>query len=183
MALTGLVATNKNTKSVWVRIKELRQNDTACLAPKFRAAVDDGIAAIRAEGHDAVVFETCRTDELARIYFEQGTSKAPNARRTWHGYGLAVDIISGSKQWNIYPHHVRRTRDGKRIYMPGDPEFLECVTRVFKARGLKWGGDWTRFKDWPHWQWGRCKPSPSDVAVTLYRQGGVEPVWRAVGAS
>jgi peptidoglycan L-alanyl-D-glutamate endopeptidase CwlK len=43
------------------------------------------------------------------------------------------------------------------------------------------GGDW-KFKDLPHFQWGPCKPSPSDRARELIRTEGMEAVWGAVGA-
>jgi hypothetical protein len=34
----------------------------------------------------------------------------------------------------------------------------------------------------PHFQWGRCKPSPSDEARRLIDTEGEVSVWRAVGA-
>jgi hypothetical protein len=46
---------------------------------------------------------------------------------------------------------------------------------------LAWGGDWTH-PDTPHFQWGACKPSPSDRARQLLDAGGVRAVWAEVGA-
>jgi hypothetical protein len=53
---------------------------------------------------------------------------------------------------------------------------------IFAKYGCKWGGDW-KSPDRPHFQWGKCKPGPSDVARELIRTRGVEAVWEAVGAS
>ena len=46
---------------------------------------------------------------------------------------------------------------------------------------LDWGGDWKK-PDTPHFQWGACKPSPSDQARALLASGGMVAVWKAVGA-
>jgi hypothetical protein len=34
----------------------------------------------------------------------------------------------------------------------------------------------------PHFHWQECASSPSDRAVSLYKAGGVQAVWDAVGA-
>jgi peptidoglycan L-alanyl-D-glutamate endopeptidase CwlK len=82
---------------------------------------------------------------------------------SWHGYGLAVDVIHRTKQWNA-----------------GTPWFA-AVAVIFKRHGCKWGGDW-KSADLPHFQWGLCKPSPSDTARQFLRTRGVRAVWEAVGA-
>jgi peptidoglycan LD-endopeptidase CwlK len=147
-------------------------NKLEYLAPRFRAAVEAAIAECRANGLDAVVYETYRSNELQSVYFARGrTVKPPVAPVTnamenlfsWHGYGLAVDVIHATKQWDV-------------------PEsWFARVAEVFKKHGCKWGGDWTT-KDLPHFQWGLCKPSPSPVARDLIRTKGVGAVWEAVGA-
>ncbi len=165
MALLAPIATT--APSIWATIVRLRQSDLAYVAPRFREAVELALEDCQEATLDAYVFESLRTNELQAIYFAQGSSKAQTAFRSWHFYGLAVDVISRSRQWDAW--HDRAWRD--------------AVVSRFKLRGLDWGGDWTRFKDLPHFQWGRCKPSPSDLAIELYRSGGVGAVWRAVGAA
>jgi len=136
------------------------------------------VAAAIAECNDgtnqlnALVYETYRSNELQAIYFQRGRSVRPphspvtNAQSnlfSWHGYGLAVDVIHRAKQWDV-------------------PEsWFAQVAEVFKKHGCKWGGDWTT-KDLPHFQWGLGKASPSDRARELMRTGGVLAVWEAVGA-
>jgi peptidoglycan L-alanyl-D-glutamate endopeptidase CwlK len=74
-----------------------------------------------------------------------------------------VDVISRSKRWSQPTSWFRK------------------VAEIFKANGCKWGGDWTS-PDLPHFQWGKCKPSPSDQARAIMRREGMQGVWRAVGA-
>lgn len=149
-------------------------NNPELLAPLFRAAVDAAIKECNNETNklNAKVYETYRSNELQVVYYARGrTVRPPSSTVTnamsnlwsWHGYGLAVDVIHRDKEWGA-----------------GDAWFQQVAT-IFKKHGCKWGGDWTS-KDLPHFQWGFCKPSPSDTARELMRKGGVLAVWQAVGA-
>jgi len=147
-------------------------NDVAELAPLFRAAVARAIAQCAERGLDAFVYEAYRTPELQSEYFSRGRTKrppyttvtnAPDNLFSWHGYGLAVDVISRSQQWNA-----------------GRDWFAE-VAEVFKANECKWGGDWKQ-ADLPHFQWHLCKASPSADARRLLTEFGMVAVWRAVRA-
>jgi hypothetical protein len=147
--------------------------DLAKLAPLFRRAVEAAIAECHSVGLDAFVYEASRSPELAAVYYargrtvkppEQTVTNAPDETFTWHGYRLAVDVLSRARLWDA-----------------GD-EWFEKVAVIFKKHGLKWGGDWKR-RDMPHFQWGACKPSPSQRARELRASAGVEAVWRAVGAA
>jgi peptidoglycan L-alanyl-D-glutamate endopeptidase CwlK len=149
-------------------------NDRALLAPAFRRAVEAAIAECNDATNqlDAIVFETYRSTELQAIYFQRGRSVIPptkpvtNAQSnlfSWHGYGLAVDVIHRTKHWDVAD------------------TWFEHVSVIFKKHGCKWGGDWT-MRDLPHFQWGLCKASPSDRARELMRTGGVLAVWEAAGA-
>ena len=150
-----------------------RTADPELLAPLFRLAVNAAIAECNANGLDAVVYETYRSNELQAIYYMRGRTVRPpqetvtNAMSnlySWHGYGLAVDVIHRTKEWSA-----------------GDAWFRH-VAEIFKRHGCKWGGDW-RNPDLPHFQWGLCRASPSDRARELLRTGGVWSVWEAVGAA
>ena len=149
------------------------QRDLTLLAPKFQTAVRDAIAECSAAGLDAIVFETLRSAELQAEYYTRGRTKKPperpvtNAKSSlysWHGFGLAVDVISKEHGWS--------PKDG----------WWEKVAAIFKRHGCKWGGDW-RQVDLPHFQWELCKPSPSDEARSILKDRGLEAVWRAVGAA
>lgn len=149
--------------------------DRSLLAPAFRAAVDAAIAECNAAPNSlkAKVYETYRSNELQQIYYDRGrtvrppTSTVTNARSnlySWHGYGLAVDVIHETEGWAPKRHG-----------------WFSAVAELFRRHGCKWGGDWTS-PDPPHFQWARCKASPSDVARDLLRTEGIEAVWEVVGA-
>lgn len=148
--------------------------DLGLLAPLFRAGVEAALAECNANGLDAWVFEAYRSAELQELYYKRGRTVIPpakpvtNARSnlySWHGYGLAVDIVSKSKFWEP----------------PEGEKWFEKVATIFKRHDCKWGGDWKQ-RDTPHFQWHRCKPSPSDMARLILRNEGMEGVWKAVGA-
>lgn len=152
-----------------------RTADPMLLAPLFRIAVAAAITECNNAIHqlDAIVYETYRSNELQAIYYARGRTVRPppsavtNAMSnlySWHGYGLAVDVIHRMKEWDA-----------------GD-EWFHRVAEIFKRNGCKWGGDW-RNPDLPHFQWGLCRASPSDLARTLLRTEGVRAVWDAVGAA
>lgn len=145
--------------------------DLALLAPKFRAAVELAVKLCDRAGLDVVVHETFRSQELQALYYERGRTVIPphytvtNARSnlySWHGFGLAVDVISKKHGWN-------------------SKQFFHDIAPHFRAAGCRWGGEW-KMKDLPHFQWGLCRPSPSDHARALFAAGGQRAVWEAVGA-
>ncbi|MDB4906357.1 MAG: hypothetical protein JWO05_1141 [Gemmatimonadetes bacterium] len=160
--------------------------DLALLAPKFRATLERVFAQMKAKGHDPVVAETLRTRDRQRFLYGFGrtyddgrgvVTMSPDAMATWHGFGLAVDVISASMEWNA-------------------PEsFWRDLRELATAAGLTSGDDWDRdgvaagpdpderFSDRPHVQWGPpMKRSPSPRAAELYRTGGMTAVWAEVGA-
>jgi D-alanyl-D-alanine carboxypeptidase-like protein len=150
-------------------------SDLQYLAPLFKQAVDQALAECNdaTNNLNAIVYESFRSNALQEVYFARGRTVKPpsspvtNARSSlfsWHGYGLAVDVIHREQGWDA-----------------GNAWFQK-VADIFKKHGCKWGGDWTS-PDRPHFQWGRCKPSPSPIARQLITSTGVESVWRAVGAS
>ena len=142
------------------------------LAPKFRLAVQAGLVECHEAGLDAIVYESLRSDELQRMYYARGRTVIPpkytvtnaaSAQFGWHFYGLAVDIISKSKRWDA-----------------GDKWNLQ-VAALMRAQGLDAGMDWPH-PDIPHYQWGKCKRSPTSYARSLYTTGGLIAVWTEVGA-
>jgi hypothetical protein len=150
----------------------LVRRDLNLLAPLFQEAVERALRDCRARGLDAYVYETYRTAELQALYYARGRTVIPPLKRvtnasnnlfSWHGYGLAVDVISRTHGWNR-------------------PEsWFADVARSFREQNCRWGGEWT-MRDLPHFQWGRCKPSPSDRARQIHQTDGIEGVWKAVRA-
>jgi len=147
--------------------------DLGRLAPAFRDAVEHAIADCQMRGLDAYVYEAYRSPELQALYYARGRTIVPPTKpvtyaatnlQSWHGYGLAVDVISRSQTWNR-----------------PDAWFAQ-VAESFTKFGCRWGGEWKQ-RDLPHFQWGLCKPSPSDAARTLLAAGGFDAVWEELGAS
>tara|TARA_R100000951_G_C2607639_1_gene170195 strand:+ start:183 stop:692 length:510 start_codon:yes stop_codon:yes gene_type:complete len=97
----------------------------------------------------ASVFRTI--EEQNQLYNK--VPKVTNARggQSIHNYGLAFDIVmlydkdlNGSFEeasWDM-------NRDGDNN---GESDWMTAVN-FFKSKGYEWGGDWTSFKDKPHFQ-------------------------------
>lgn len=147
------------------------QNDLSACAPKFHEAVSAALDECREAGYDAIVFEALRSQDLQNLYWKRGRDSDGNivnqnavvtnvryARRGWHFFGLAVDVISESKEWSV------------------SDEWRAAVTIIFKKHGLHWGGDWPHFHDLPHYQWTNQR-DPSDNDRSTYEQGGFDAVW------
>jgi peptidoglycan L-alanyl-D-glutamate endopeptidase CwlK len=94
--------------------------------------------AIKITEVDFGVTEGVRTIEKQREYFTRGASKTMNSR---HLTGHAIDLVayvgaSVSWDWILYHQIASAVKDAAR---------LEKVAIV-------WGGDWTSFKDGPHFE-------------------------------
>lgn len=150
------------------------QRGIDCLAPLFRQKVQAMLANLTNDGFDAVIAESCRSDERQAWLYGMGreydddrgiVTNAPNGNHSWHKFGLAVDVISRKQGWNA------------------PAAFWVALGRAAHKQGLAWGGAWPRFQDRPHVQFGApMRQSPSHRAAELYAQGGNEAVWRVVGA-
>jgi hypothetical protein len=156
--------------------------DLAVLAPKFRSALERVLATMRGLGFAPVVIETLRSGERQRYLhgfgraYDDGRGVVTHSAdwdETWHGYGLAADVVCGNAFW------------------AATPEFWEALGRACARERLRWGGDWDgdgdsrdeRFLDRPHVQWGPpMRRSPSPRAARIVADGGPPAVWREVGA-
>ncbi len=77
----------------------------------------------------------------------QKRPKVTNAKagQSVHNYGFAVDIVliidGKDASWD-----VKKDWDGDKV-----SDWDECV-KVFAKYGWSWGGNWTSFKDMPHFE-------------------------------
>lgn len=76
-----------------------------------------------------------------------------------HNYGVAVDLC-------IYPDTFLEVK----FLQPSDSRMKKIVAAM-KRRGFKWGGDWSGFRDYPHFELynrvgGEKKPSLSGVPAS-----------------
>ena len=147
--------------------------DLSVLAPRFAEKVRLLLEAMAAQGLPSRVAETLRTTERQAFlygfgrFYDDGRGTVTNAattNTTWHGYGLAVDIVHAVMQWDAPESYWIALRD--------------TAERVGLASGARW-----TTKDRPHVQWTPMRVTPSVNAVTLRADGGLPAVWRAVGAA
>ena len=149
--------------------------DLALLAPRFCDVVFTLLQGLRAKGLDPVVREAFRSDaRQAWLYgfgrdYDDGRGEVTNAEtgaKSWHRYGLAVDVVSNAE---------------------GDdaPEsFWQALRDAAVSLHLTSGADWS-MQDKPHVQWW-CEGmpvTPSDHAWELLQSQGVGAVWQELHAS
>ena len=144
------------------------------LAPKFRIRVAAMLADMTTRGFDPVISESLRTDERQAWLYGMGrdyddgrgvVTMAPTGNHGWHKFGLAVDVISKRDQWDA------------------PKRFWDALGAAAFRHQLAWGGLWTKFADRPHVQFGApMRQAPSARAAELFAEGGVEAVWKEVGA-
>lgn len=143
------------------------------LHPAVSAAADKLIERCYTSGIPILITQGLRTfAEQDRLYAQGRTaagSIVTNAKggHSYHNYGLAVDFAlllpdGSDASWDM-------KRDGDHN---GKADWQEVVQQA-KALGFEWGGDWSSFKDYPHFQMsfgltigkllGGAKPAPSAV--------------------
>ena len=146
-----------------------RQSSILSLAPKFQTAINQVTFNM---GASALVYETIRTPERQQWLYGFGRdyddgrgiiTNAQSAQYSWHFFGLAVDIIHHTLEWEA------------------PQSWWKALANAYVRYGQTAGGNWRR-ADTPHGQWGGCRTTPSDLGRQLYANGGVGAVWTAVGA-
>lgn len=142
-------------------------------APRVRSAVTALMERMIGDGFDPIVAESLRTAERQEFLYGFGrryddgrgiVTKAPTALKSWHGFGLAVDLWSKGTLWNA------------------SSAFWDALGRHAPKCELDWGGHWLAV-DLPHVQWGWCPTSPTVKHVALLTSGGLEAVWADLGAA
>jgi peptidoglycan L-alanyl-D-glutamate endopeptidase CwlK len=123
----------------------------AKLHPAVRAEVQAIATELWDKGVNMRVTYGLRTWEEQNALYQIGRTTPGNivtnakAGQSYHNYGLAVDfcILTPTEKasWS-------RFEDFNADAMP---DFMQVVD-AFKAKGWEWGGDWAKFKDYPHVQ-------------------------------
>lgn len=122
--------------------------------PKLRAELEK----IYHEANNKLGKSRLRFAYVLRTFSEQDKlfnqrPKVTNAKagQSFHNYGLAVDIVllldkNGDGIFETASWDTKSDWDGDKI-----ADWMEVV-QVFKKYGWKWGGDFTSFKDLPHFE-------------------------------
>lgn len=122
------------------------------LLPVVRTATERLIQRSFAIGIPIVITQGLRTIAEQDALYAQGRSKpgkiVTNARGgySYHNFGVAVDFVllmpdGKAVSWDT-------TRDGNSDKRA---DWLQ-VAEIGKSLGFAWGGDWTSFKDYPHFE-------------------------------
>lgn len=115
---------------------EERVNDLSVLHPAFRNKVIRLLHECAKQGIELEVVETYRTPERQDHLRRKGFSML-HGGRSKHQYHLAVDVVPVKWGW----------------YMWHDKELWRKIGKIGKVQGLIWGGDWRRFRDYPHFEY------------------------------
>ncbi len=113
------------------------------LDPIVEAAALKAIAECETKGMKVLVSCTYRSGEEQNALYAQGRTKpgmkVTNAKagQSFHQYRVALDL---------YP-----LIGGKPDFSGRAPEW-EKIAGIFKKHGFEWAGDWTRFRELPHFQ-------------------------------
>lgn len=110
-------------------------NSLKGIHPDLRRVID---RALQDGPLDFIVIEGLRTMQRQRELFASGASKTMNSR---HLTGHAVDLLPIGK-------------DGPAFDWPLYDKLGPAVKAAADAEGvdIEWGGDWTKFRDGPHFQ-------------------------------
>jgi peptidoglycan LD-endopeptidase CwlK len=130
--------------------KELKERPAPTgLHPIVEEKKNELVKKAAAIGIDILITDDFRSIEAQNNLHGQGRTKPGNivtyaeGGESYHNYGLAIDFAllleNGDVVWDT-------KRDGNGN---GKADWLE-VADIGKELGFSWGGDWRRFKDYPH---------------------------------
>jgi peptidoglycan L-alanyl-D-glutamate endopeptidase CwlK len=100
---------------------------------------------LRTFAEQAEIYSRGRTKLFDAQGNRLGIVTRAKAGQSIHNYGLALDIVlirdGNTASWET---NVDFDKDGRADWME--------VVNILKANGWVWGGDWTGFKDRPHFE-------------------------------
>ncbi|MFE4713976.1 M15 family metallopeptidase [Paenibacillus sp. NPDC056722] len=158
------------------QVKSKSASRLSGLHPVILAASTALIERCYARGIPIVITQGLRTIAEQDALYAQGRTKpgaiVTNAKGgySYHNYGLAVDFALLLPNGSSVSWDMKLDGNGNNI-----ADWLE-VAEEGKRLGFEWGGDWTSFKDYPHFQ--------MTFGLTLAQlRAGVQPADSAVEAA
>jgi peptidoglycan L-alanyl-D-glutamate endopeptidase CwlK len=122
------------------------------LHPEVDAAREQLMKNVQDKGITIKIVEGFRSIEEQNQLYAQGRTKpgekVTNAKggQSYHNYGLAIDFAIFDQETSKLSWDMKK--DGNKN---GIADWHE-VAQEAKKLGFTWGGDWKRFKDYPHLQ-------------------------------
>ncbi|MNX94403.1 Peptidoglycan L-alanyl-D-glutamate endopeptidase CwlK precursor [compost metagenome] len=142
----------------------LTDRSLSSLQPTFKAKVERWLNDVKAEsnsrsgalsGIDFVILEMLRTFTRSNELYAQGRTKPgpivtkAKAGQSYHNFGLAVD---GGPKYRDKAFTWAWDKDSKLMAA------MKRVAALAKRHGIEWGGEWTSFRDLPHFQDAEAPP-------------------------
>lgn len=112
-----------------------RFTDLSFLQQPFRDSVEVFLRDCESRGIHLVIVETYRTPDRQDRLKKRGRSRLAGDQSK-HQHGLAIDVVP--------------TKHGKFIWH--DRKLWLRIGTLGERRGLKWGGRWKKFVDYPHFE-------------------------------
>jgi len=137
----------KNLKEDPVTLKRIEN-----LHPKIRKEAKEIYKNILERNVSVRFTDTLRTFKEQENLYAKGRTKSgkivthAKAGGSYHNYGLAIDfclMLKGGKEVS-WDRNKDTDADNKKDW--------DEVVAAFKHFGWEWGGDWSNFKDYPHFQ-------------------------------
>lgn len=106
---------------------------------------------------------TYRSIEEQNALYNQ-RPKVTNAKggQSIHNYGLAFDIV------------ILKMVNGKWVADWNVDKYWVQVAEYFKDKGFTWGGDWTSFRDYPHFELTNGKDWRYFASLPKIKDNGIE---------
>lgn len=124
---------------------------TSDLHPKLQPLADEFVKRCKAEGIDALIYMTWRSDAeqddlyaLGRTKPGKIVTKVPGGRS---GHNHTEDGKPASLAFDAVP---QRLIDGRKVPVWNDPALWAKMGEIAAEVGLLWGGNWKKFVDKPH---------------------------------
>ena len=130
------------------------------LHPAVRTKCEAHLAACKAAGIELLVTCTYRDKEAQDALYAQGRTapgaKVTNAKggQSFHNYRLAYDVVP--------------LLNGKPVWKTAGEEgkLWQQVGALGVAQGLEWAGNWSKFCEFPHFQYTAGHP------LSFFQKGG-----------
>lgn len=147
---------------------EITLNRIKLLHPNYREQIKQWYLEINKQLPKGVRLRFTHTyrsfEEQNKLYNQK--PKVTNAKggQSIHNYGLAFDIVIMKEDSIVKGKwHIDWEID----------KYWKQVAEFFKSKGFVWGGDWTSFKDYPHFEvkgfkWQDLQNKPK------FKDGGIE---------
>lgn len=153
------------------------------LYTKFADAISETITEAKARGLKVGLHSGLRTFEAQdKLYALGRTVVNPDGKCEAHPLGNIITKSIGGYSWHNYG------LAGDVVYKNDKGWTWDCTTlqwndlgHVGEMFGLEWGGRWTRFPDFPHFQMiGKLKGRDFKELRDLALNDGIEAVWKLI---